>query len=584
MVPDIASKGHSFNGAMLYYLHDKRQEGEAMALSTERVEWIETRNLATQDPHVAKSVMIATARSADELKAAAGIKTTGRKSSAHVYAYSLAWHPDERGALDRAEMNRAVDQSLKALGADHLQAVLVCHRDQKHPHVHVILNRVDPATGKMHGFSNDRLILSDWANAYERERGQILTPIREEKRQLREQFSQADRRQHVAQRPKPEPSPAVMLRDMGTAQKVAHSQQWADLSARQKAATNAIYATYGAKITEAADRHKAESKGALAQHFREARAQEKAFADRERGFAGRIRNALDAVTQQQITGAAGDRGRLSLMFNNVLSSQARTAAFTSAQEITRAGFNKALRERLDGQITALKAERSAALSRQRDSFTADRAALIQKQDAERAKIREAWKQLKDRTPRQVDTRAIDGTRSESPDTKAARIAAWKTRQQVHERRSEIGRAYADKKAPPPSAPQEKPAVKDAYDKANRIPAPPKAPEPTRTVSLSMPNPAPSPSGVTRVPERRAAEVPAVDRAAAWAKTAQGQKIVQEQGKPAPAPARKDWSAAATPTPAAVAPKKDWSAVAQDRPREIKPLPVRDKSRDYDRER
>jgi len=79
MVPDIAKKGHSFNGAFAYYLHDKRQEGEARRETAERVAWTETRNLAVASPDVARRVMIATASQADALKKAAGVKAAGPK-------------------------------------------------------------------------------------------------------------------------------------------------------------------------------------------------------------------------------------------------------------------------------------------------------------------------------------------------------------------------------------------------------------------------------------------------------------------------------------------------------------------------
>jgi hypothetical protein len=599
MVPDIASKGHSFKGAMAYYLHDKRQDGAANPTTAERVAWTEMRNLACLTPDTAMRIMIATAKDADRLKAEAGIKNTGRKSNAHVYAYSLAWHPDEAAKLDRAEMVRAVDASLKALGADHLQAVLVCHRDQKHPHVHVVLNRVDPATGKMHAFSNDRLILSDWANAYERERGQILTPMREEKRQLREQFTdQAARREHVKNTPR-DHSPAVMLKELGAAQKVAHGQQWKDLSAQHKAAKDAVYSSYGAKIAGAFEAHKAATKPEWAQHFRDARARERAFEIREQNFAGRIRNALDAVTHQQITGQAGDKGRLSLAFNNVLSSQARRAAFIQQEGMSRGEFTKAMRDRLDGQTTALKAERAAALVTLRDTFAADRAALIQKQDAERAKIRDAWAQLKNRTPPRTQTRD-DSTRSESATSKTPR--PWSYRKAQEDTRAAVI-ARNEKRAQ-----QEKAAMKDAYDR-NKVPPKPAPVQPTRTVNLSTPTPAPSPAGVTRPADRQPASVPVVDRAAQWAKTPEGQKVMRQQAPPSVPTVKKDWSktaspatatpapkkdwsrSAGTPAPAPtttkapeLAPRKDWSAAANDKPREIKPLPPRDKSRDYDRER
>ena len=60
MVPNI-KKGASFRGAMLYYLHDKRQEGELLRLSEERVAWTATRNCAANDPELAFQEMSATA-------------------------------------------------------------------------------------------------------------------------------------------------------------------------------------------------------------------------------------------------------------------------------------------------------------------------------------------------------------------------------------------------------------------------------------------------------------------------------------------------------------------------------------------
>ena len=44
-------------------------------------------------------------------------------------------------------MKRAAAESLKALGMERHQALVVSHRDGQ-PHVHVIANRVDPESGK----------------------------------------------------------------------------------------------------------------------------------------------------------------------------------------------------------------------------------------------------------------------------------------------------------------------------------------------------------------------------------------------------------------------------------------------------
>ena len=172
MVPKVAARGTSFKGAAAYYLHDKRQEGEHTRNTSDRVAWTQTRNLMSDDPGFAMRLMAATAMDKDRLKKAAGVRNTGNKSKGDVYAYSLSWHPDEQGKFDKAQMLEAVDQSIKALGAQDHQAVIVAHNDESHPHVHVIVNLVHPETGKNLGLSHDRKKLDKWAYAYRRSRGE----------------------------------------------------------------------------------------------------------------------------------------------------------------------------------------------------------------------------------------------------------------------------------------------------------------------------------------------------------------------------------------------------------------------------
>lgn len=77
-----------------------------------------------------------------------------------MLAYSLAWHPNEAGTLDRAEMSRAADDSLRVLGLEKHQAVIVAH-----PHVHVIVNRVSPENGRMATINPARVrALDRWAH------------------------------------------------------------------------------------------------------------------------------------------------------------------------------------------------------------------------------------------------------------------------------------------------------------------------------------------------------------------------------------------------------------------------------------
>lgn len=176
MVPKVARSGRSFKGAAAYYLHDKG------AQTSERVAFTETVNLPTDDPRKAVAHMIDTATHAEQLKQAAGMKA-GRKLTKPVYAYSLAWHPDQKPS--QADQIAAARESLQALGLSDRQALIVSHNDQAHPHVHVIVNRVCPETGKAASMSNDRLKLSQWAEDYEKRHGKVYCEARVDNNEAR---------------------------------------------------------------------------------------------------------------------------------------------------------------------------------------------------------------------------------------------------------------------------------------------------------------------------------------------------------------------------------------------------------------
>ena len=150
---------------------ERERETKAAKPGTKRVLWTETRNLATNDVMRGSRLMEATARDAPVLKKLAGVKATGRKLKKPMVHYSLSWAPDERPI--QWTMRQAVDGSLKALGLENHQALVVAHGDRAHPHVHVIVNRVDPETGKAANMGRDRIKLSKWAERYEREQGRI---------------------------------------------------------------------------------------------------------------------------------------------------------------------------------------------------------------------------------------------------------------------------------------------------------------------------------------------------------------------------------------------------------------------------
>ena len=183
MIPKINGLGRSFAGVAAYCLHDAPEPDDRRPETSERVGWTDTRNLATIRVERAARLMAATAQAAPDLKRLAGGAPGGRKLAKPVLHYSLSWAQDE--TPDKQEMSRAVDGSLQALGLEGHEALIVAHDDTRHPHVHVIANRVDPETGKAAKLGNSKLRLSRWAEGYEREQGRIRCERRVENNERR---------------------------------------------------------------------------------------------------------------------------------------------------------------------------------------------------------------------------------------------------------------------------------------------------------------------------------------------------------------------------------------------------------------
>ena len=97
----------------------------------DRVDWIEARNLPTNDPQTASLLMRATAAQSDRVQKP-------------VYHIALSFDPDD--AVDRATMLRVADRLLRDLGLQEHQALIVAHGDTRHAHLHIMVNRVHPQT------------------------------------------------------------------------------------------------------------------------------------------------------------------------------------------------------------------------------------------------------------------------------------------------------------------------------------------------------------------------------------------------------------------------------------------------------
>ena len=117
--------GAGFGGLTRYLLTGKKEEA-----NPERVLWTSTRELALDEPRDAAALMRATAAQGQTDKP--------------VQHFSISLRPGEH--LSREQWEGVVDTTLRDLGLEGHQALVVAHRDKAHEHIHIMVNRVHPET------------------------------------------------------------------------------------------------------------------------------------------------------------------------------------------------------------------------------------------------------------------------------------------------------------------------------------------------------------------------------------------------------------------------------------------------------
>ena len=409
MIPAVAKRGTSFKGAGLYYLHDKRREGEQTRDTSERVAWTHTRNLATDDPDFSLRIMAATAMDKERLKQQAGIKNTGRKTKGDVYAYSVSWHPEEAGKFDKAAMLEAAEQSLEALGASEHQALIVAHQDEAHPHVHIIVNMVNPTNGKNLATSNDFRKLDKWAYEYrrereeeyiyapkrakkheaiaERKRGNVVPFVRGDKnipRSIYKEFDEArDTTERTERREGLNAQRAADLKLSQTGKHMAsrHKNQWTVLSREYADKKQLISREYFKAKKQGTAEIQQANKTLFAEMKRRQWTEQKRFERFEKTLGGRIQNALAAMREN------GDRNIIKAAFNLAY----RRSAMTNRHAQQLRDFRASEKRSIADEVKRLNARRLHKLSQARIVFSADRHALIKHQDVERDDLKAAWR-------------------------------------------------------------------------------------------------------------------------------------------------------------------------------------------------
>ena len=394
--------GSSFKGAALYHLHDKRLEGEKVRLTDARVAWTETVNLRTTDPEKAWRIMAATAENQAALKQAAGTKMTGRKLTKPVYTYSLAWHPEQKPS--QAEMLEAAKETLDILKMEEHQALIVCHNDTAHPHVHVIVNRVHPETGLAAKTSQDRLKLSRWAEAYERAGGKIYCQERVLNNAQRDQgeFVKAESVPRQTFEMAVEVRPALNdNREAAERLKLEHKQKDAalnrhgrDMAARHRTAlgelaglyretkdeiTRSLRAEVAATKQASKEAQRPEWRALYREQWRESRRFERA----DQTLAGRTLHALQAGRREGESWIGG-------FFKAMVSAERRLAPLQAAQERARAEMGKSMRQATKSAVDALRAEYRPIYQATYGEYQEARSQLLGRQQGDRDQLKAMW--------------------------------------------------------------------------------------------------------------------------------------------------------------------------------------------------
>jgi hypothetical protein len=180
MIGKAAATGRGFHGVINYLVRGKldkdaaRQRGFGGVINyleqpkpgqqrQERVAWRAVRNLMSDDPRMVTRIMRSTA-------------SRSRRCATPVYHLVLSWRQDENPTPEI--MQQVADTTLADLNLAEHQAFLLAHHDTAHKHLHIIVNRVHPETGKAWSKSHDYRHIERSVGRQAKELGLIYVPGR----------------------------------------------------------------------------------------------------------------------------------------------------------------------------------------------------------------------------------------------------------------------------------------------------------------------------------------------------------------------------------------------------------------------
>jgi ATP-dependent exoDNAse (exonuclease V) alpha subunit len=114
----------------------------------------------------------------------------GRRCEKDCVHLVLAWRPGDRPS--REEMEAAAKEALDALGMGNAKALFFAHNDEDYFHLHCVASKINPTTGRAYDLRGNYLILSRWAEQYEREHGGVINLRRADMNELRAAIKDRD--------------------------------------------------------------------------------------------------------------------------------------------------------------------------------------------------------------------------------------------------------------------------------------------------------------------------------------------------------------------------------------------------------
>lgn len=171
MIPKVKT-GSSFSGVLNYTLQD-------------------TKHAIIID----KNVLGSTAHElTSSFERVAELNTRAEKKVKH---FSLSFAPEDRAKLNPGTMAQISQEFLKKMGYHNNQYVVIQHNDTKHPHLHIVVNRIDPDTCRAVNDSNEKFKGSRIARELEQahgltvatERAQTVKAPSKEERELKKRVA-----------------------------------------------------------------------------------------------------------------------------------------------------------------------------------------------------------------------------------------------------------------------------------------------------------------------------------------------------------------------------------------------------------